>query len=148
MTKYLSIFKTSFKQETKTFADSLTSIISFIVIIYIFKMLWEFIYGGSGGGQLIYGYSLNMMIWYMIMAEILMYSVNARSVTKAFSNDIKSGKIAYQLNKPYNYYTYQVFSQSATFVWKLIFLVPTGVIMGLILLGPIESFSFVYIIPI
>lgn len=148
MTKYFSVFKTSLRQETKTFADLLTSIISFAVIIYIFKMLWDFIYGGNGGGQLIYGYSLNMMIWYMIMAEILMYSVRATNVTKAFSNDIKSGKIAYQLNKPYNYYAYQVFSQSAIFIWKLIFLVPTGIIVGLLLLGSIENFSFIYIIPI
>ena len=27
------------------------------------------------------GYSLSMMIWYMIMAEVLMYSVNARATT-------------------------------------------------------------------
>ena len=84
---------------------------SFIVIIYIFRELWQFIYGGSGAGTLIHGYTVEMMIWYMIMAEVLMYSVNARGVTRAFSNDIKSGKIAYQLNKPYNYYSYQVSSQ-------------------------------------
>lgn len=148
MSKYFSIFKTSFKQETQTVADALTSVVSFAVIIYIFKMLWEFIYGKNSGGQLINGYSLQMMIWYMILAEILLYSVNARGTTKAFSNDIKSGKIAYQLNKPYNYYAYQISSQCATFLWKLIFLVPTGLLMGLLLLGPIQNFSFVFIIPI
>lgn len=148
MKKYLSIFRTSFKQESKTIVNSITAVISFVVIIYIFKMLWEFIYGGNGGGTLINGYSLDMMIWYMIMAEILMYCVNARAVTRSFGNDIKSGKIAYQLNKPYNYYAYQVSSLSATFVWKLIFLLPTGIVMGLILLGPIPNFSVAYILPI
>ena len=68
MKKYLSIFRTSFKQESKTIADSITAVISFAVIIYIFKMLWNFIYSKNGGGQLINGYSLEMMIWYMIMA--------------------------------------------------------------------------------
>lgn len=148
MKKYLSIFKTSFKQETKTIADSLTAIGSFAVIIYIFKMLWDFIYGENGGGTLINGYSVDMMIWYMIMAEILMYSVNARRVTRVFGNDIKSGKIAYQLNKPYNYYAYQVSSQTATFLWKLIFLLPTGIVMGLILLEPIPNFRAYYVVPI
>ena len=148
MNKYLSIFRTSFKQESKTIADAFTSVFAFAVVIYIFKMLWEYIYGGNGGGTLINGYSLDMMIWYMIMAEILMYSVNAKKVTKSFSNDIKSGKIAYQLNKPYNYYAYQVASQCAVILYKLIFLVPTGIVMGLILLGPIENFSFAYILPI
>ena len=62
--------------------------------------------GGNGGGTIINGYTLEMMIWYMIMAEIFMYAVNSRGVTRAFGSDIKSGKIAYQLNKPYNYYFY------------------------------------------
>lgn len=148
MNKYLSIYRTSFRQESKTIANSLTSVVSFIVIIYIFQQLWQFIYGGSGGGTLIHGYSANMMIWYMIMAEVLMYSVNARGVTRAFSTDIKSGKIAYQLNKPYNYFSYQVCSQAGAFMWKLIFLVPTGIIMGLILLGPIPNFSIAYVVPL
>lgn len=148
MNKYFLIFKTSFKQESKTFGDSLTSVVSFAVIIYIFKQLWSFIYGGDGGGTLINGYTLEMMIWYMVMAEVLMYALNGRSVTRAFSNDIKSGKIAYQLNKPYNYYVYQVANQSAGFMWKLCFLVPTGIVMGLLLLGPIQNFSALYILPL
>lgn len=147
MNKYLSIYKTSFKQESKTIANSITSVVSFVVIIYIFQQLWQFIYGGNGGGTLINGYTIEMMIWYMIMAEILMYSVNARGVTRAFSTDIKSGKIAYQLNKPYNYYSYQVFNQLGSIVWKLVFLVPTGLIMGFVLLGPIQGFSVLYVIP-
>ena len=148
MNKYLSICRTSFKQESKTIANSLTSVVSFVVIIYIFQQLWQFVYGGNGGGTLINGYSVQMMIWYMIMAEVLMYSVNARDVTRSFSNDIKSGKIAYQLNKPYNYFCYQVCTQAGAFAWKLIFLIPTGIVMGLILLGPIPNFNITYVFPL
>ncbi len=148
MNKYLSIFKTSFRQESKTIANSLTSVVSFVVIIYIFQQLWQFIYGGGGGGELIHGYTVEMMIWYMIMAEVLMYAVNARATTRAYSNDIKSGKIAYQLNKPYNYYAYQVSSQAGVFLWKLIFLVPTAIFMGLVLLGPIANFSIAFVLPL
>jgi len=52
MRKYLNIFKTSLRQESKTITNALTSAVSFIVIIYIFKQLWQFIYGGQGGGTL------------------------------------------------------------------------------------------------
>ena len=148
MSKYFSIYRTSLKQESKTLGNSLTSVISFVVIIYIFQQLWQFIYGGNGGGTLIYGYSVKMMIWYMIMAEVLMYSVNARGTTRAFANDIKSGKIAYQLNKPYNYYMYQISSQAGAISWKLLFLVPTGILMGLLLLGPIQGFKISYVLPL
>jgi ABC-2 type transport system permease protein len=81
------------------------------------------------------------------MAEVLMYSINARSVTRAFSADIKSGKIAYQLNKPYNYYLYQIFQQMGSFIWKMVFLVPCAIIIGLVFVGPIANFSAVYILP-
>ncbi len=148
MNKYLGIYKTSFRQESKTLTNSLVSVVSFVVIIYIFQQLWQFIYGNGGGGTLINGYTVEMMIWYMIMAEVLMYSVNARGTTRAFATDIKSGKIAYQLNKPYNYYMYQVSSQMAGVTWKMIFLVPTGIVIGLILLGPIANFSFAYVLPL
>lgn len=148
MSKYFSICKTSFRQESKTLTNSLISVVSFIVIIYIFHELWQYIYGGNGGGSLINGYTLEMMLWYMIMAEVLMYAVNVRNVTKAFGNDIKSGKIAYQLNKPYNYYFYQVFQQMGVFFYKLIFLIPAALLMGSLLLGPIANFSIAYVVPL
>jgi len=148
MNKYFGIFRASVKQESKTLGDSITSVVSFVVIIYILQQLWQFIYGGSGGGTLINGYTIEMMIWYMIMAEVLLYAVHGRTVTKAFSSDIKSGKIAYQLNKPYNYFAYQVSSQAGVFLWKLCFLIPTALITGLVLLGPIANFSVLYVIPL
>lgn len=148
MNKYLSICSISFRQESKTIANSLTSVVSFVVIIYIFQQLWQFIYGGSSGGTVINGYTVQMMIWYMIMAEVLMYAVNSKGVTRAFSSDIKSGKIAYQLNKPYNYFAFQIFSQTGNMLWNLLFLVPTGIIIGLILLGPIDNFSVAFVIPL
>lgn len=148
MNKYLGIFKTSFKQETKTIANSIVAVVSFAVIIFIFKQLWEFIFGGSGVGNIIFGYSIEMMIWYMIMAEILLYAIKRRAIMLSFGNDIKSGSIAYKLVKPYNYFGYQIASHCASFLWKLCFLIPAGIVMGLILLGPIANFSFAFVFPI
>ena len=89
-----------------------------------------------------------MMIWYMIMAEVFMYAINCRVTTKAFANDIKTGKIAYSLNKPYNYFCYQVSSSAGVFCWKLLFLIPSAIIIGLVTVGPIENFSVAHIVPL
>lgn len=148
MRKYFAVLKTSFKQESKTVANSISAVFSFFVIIYIFRELWGYIYGGNNNGNLINGYSFEMMLWYMIMAEALLYAISSKSVTRAFSNDIKSGKVAYQLNKPYNYFLYQVFSQCGVFLWSLIFIVPAGIVMGLVLVGPINGFNVLYVLPI
>lgn len=147
MSKYFAVFKTSFKQESKTLANTLCSVFALFVIIFIFNELWGFIYG-SGVSSTINGYTLKMMIWYMIGAEILMYTFNARHVTKDYANDIKSGKIAYQLNKPYSYFGYRVASTTGSFCWKFLFVFPAGILIGLILLGPIENFSIAYALPI
>ena len=147
MRKYLTVFKTSLKQESKTITNSLVSVVSFAVIIFIFNELWGFIYG-HGASPIINGYTMEMMIWYLIVAEVLMYAYNRRAVTRAFSADIKSGRIAYQLNKPYNYYGYQISNQCGQFIWKLLFLLPSAIIVGLLLLGPIPNFNILYIFPI
>lgn len=147
MNKYFLIARTSFKEESKTLANTITAVFSFVVIIYIFNELWSYIYG-SGVGTLINGYSLKMMLWYMIMAEILMYSVNARGTTRNFAQDVKSGRIAYQLNKPYNYYFYQIFSSFGKNIWNVIFILPFAILLGFVLLGGIENFSVAYILPI
>ncbi len=148
MTKYFNIFKTSLKQESKTIGNSISSIISFFILIYIFLQLWQYIYGENGSGTPINGYTLNMMIWYLVMAEIITCTVSSRKVTKAFGNDIKSGKIAYQLNKPYNYYWYQIASNLGQVIWKLIFLLPAGLIIGYVLLGEFPNLTIFNIVPI
>ena len=148
MNKYFAVFKTSFKQESKTIANTITATLSFFVIIFIFNELWGYIYGGSGVGSLINGYSLKMMMWYMVGAEILMYAFNARHVTNDYGRDIKTGRIAYILNKPYSYFGYRIATTTGAFSWKLIFLLPTSLIIGLIIVGPIENFSFLHLIPI
>lgn len=147
MQKYTTVFLTSFKQESKTLANSLLSASSFAIIIYIFRQLWGYIYS-QGLNVVINGYSIQMMIWYLIMAEIVAYAISPRGVTRSISNDIKSGKIAYQLNKPYNYFGYQIASQAGVSVWKLCFLLPTAAILGTALLGVPQGFSLLYVFPL
>ena len=146
MNKYFGIFLTSVKQEKKLIGNTLLAIFSFCVIIIIFNQLWRYIYGNNLS-TMINGYTLDMMIWYLIMAETLTYCLNSKSVTKAFARDIKTGKIAYSLNKPYNYFWYQVVSTMGYSVWKMLFLVPTAFILGFILLGNVSDFKLIYILP-
>lgn len=148
MNKYFAVFKTSFKQESKTITNSITSTISFFIIIFVFNELWGYIYGGSGVGTLINGYSLQTMLWYMVGAEVLMYAFNARHLTNDYGNDIKSGKIAYILNKPYSYYGYKIASTTGAFCWRLLFLIPASALIGFLIIGPIQNFSIAYVLPI
>ena len=145
MNKYLSIFSTSIKQEKKTLGNTLISLFSFFVIMLIFYQLWDYIYGNNI--QNIGGYNLDMTIWYLIIAEMLTYCVSSRKITKNFASDIKTGKIAYALNKPYNYFIYQIVTCMATAIWKMFFMIPESLVCGLIFLGNLNGFRLEYFLP-
>lgn len=147
MNKYLTIFSTSIKEEKKKMSNTLISMFSFCVIVIIFNQLWTYIYT-KGARQIIEGYTLNMMLWYLIMAETLTFCLSTKQITRSFAEDIKSGKIAYLLNKPYNYYLYKVFSNLANSVWKMIFIIPTALLIGGILLKDFNTINLYSILPL
>lgn len=148
MNKYLTIYRTSFKQETKAWTNFVMRIFVFAVIIFVFVELWGYIYSSKGTGTIINGYSFSMMIWYLVFSEVMAFSVRPRGVSDAFSYDIKSGKIAYLLNKPYNYYIYQIFNQTAIFSFQMLAILPASIVIGLLFVGPIQGFSIAFVLPI
>lgn len=147
MNKYLAIFGTSFRQESKTLANSLISIFAFALLIFVFAQLWRYVYA-AGGTSAIEGYTMDMMVWYLIGTEIIYFAAKPRVIVRAYSDDIISGRIAYQINKPYNYYMYQTSSVFGQFLFKFIFILISGIAVGLLLVGPISDFSAVGILPI
>lgn len=147
MNKYIGIFKTSFKQEKDTIVDTLFRCFAFILIIYILLQLWKFIYGDTGTQEIINGYSLQQMLWYLIIAEIITCCAKINMIGKTISHEIKSGSIAYKINKPYNYYLYNITSFMAKSFFMLMFFIPAGVIFGIILVGLPNTFTIVQILP-
>ena len=112
MNKYFSIYNTSFKHEKTAIVDTLLRCAIYFVIMYIMIQLWSYIYGG-GVNKIINGYSLNQMIWYLLIGEMIINCVRTRSITQGISNEVRSGSICYKLNKPYNYYMYCVTTSMA-----------------------------------
>lgn len=148
MFKYNYCLKNSFKESNKAYINSILRAVVFMVTIYVFNQLWSYIYTGYASDSILNGYNLNMMIWYLIMTEILAYSTSPKNVTQDFSNSIKNGKIATALNKPYNFFIYQVSYHTGAFLNKACYLLPAGILCGMILLDPISGFSIMYVIPI
>jgi ABC-2 type transport system permease protein len=103
------------------------------VIVFIFIQLWKAIYGPN---NIIEGYTINMMLWYFVMAESIVTSQSR--VLEEIGNDVISGNIANYLNKPYNYILYK-FSESigkAIVRFSLTFII--GAIVVGVLLGGIS----------
>ncbi len=147
MGKYLSIFNTSFKQEKDSILNTLFRGVTFIFIIYIFLELWQYIYSANGSGQIIKGYDLGQMIWYLIITELIVCTTKTNLIVRSINNEIKSGSISYKLNKPYNYLFYSISNFMAKSIMNLLFLLPVAIVMGIVFVGLPSTFVWVQIIP-
>ncbi|MBE5736680.1 MAG: hypothetical protein E7356_04965 [Clostridiales bacterium] len=147
MNKYITVFKTGFKQEKDAIFDTLMRCIIFFVIMYVMIQLWSFIYGDSGTSQIINGYSLNSMIWYLLIGECIINSARTNKIVRGISNEIKTGGITYKLNKPYNYYLYTISDFMSKSAFLVLFTVPTTIIIGLVFVGVPDGFVWYTIFP-
>src|SRR5574344_915167 len=103
MRKYLYVIKMVILEKFQYIYTQLFKMIRYAVFIFIFLQLWQYMYSDT---QTIAGYSLNQMIWYFSITEILWGGIRPKALITELSGEIKSGKIAYILNKPFNYIGY------------------------------------------
>ena len=132
MRKYFYILKSECMSNLQYAFDILVGFISYCILIFIFLNLWKYIY--QDPNELINGYSMNQMIWYVIVTEILWMSLGGRKLCKKICNDVKSGNIAYNINKPYNYVEYALFNHMGLVIIRFILVGLLGLILGLLFL--------------
>lgn len=132
MKKYLYIFKSEVMTNLQYTFDLLVGFIGYIIHIFIFLNLWQYIY--SNPEELINGYNMNQMIWYVIITEIIWTAVSGRALSKKISADVKSGNIAYNINKPFNYVEYSLFNHLGGTTVKFILITIIGLLLGFVFL--------------
>ena len=139
MRKYLYIYKSEVMTNLQYIVDIFIGFISYCIIIFIFLNLWKYIY--SDPNELINGYSMNQMIWYVIITEILWMSLGGRKLCRKICNDVRSGNVAYNINKPYNYVEYSLFSHLGGATIKFIAVFILGMALGFIFLNSFPSLN-------
>jgi len=103
MRKYLEISKVYLRNNFAFMGDFVLKSLFVIVIMFIFANLWTVIYGGE---KIIEGFTIQMMIWYILMAESIITSESP--IIKDTNKEIQNGDVAYYLNKPYSYIFYNI----------------------------------------
>ncbi len=148
MKKYLYIIKTTFNDSIQYAGSLVFRFFGFIITMLILISLWNFIY--SGGDGVIKGYTFNQMIWYLLLAEIITFGSGSKVATEEVQNTIKSGNIAYQVNKPYHYIIYTACKYIADTFIRFIAFAIIAAIIGIIFAGrlDISLINFIGIIPI
>ncbi|XMB67321.1 ABC transporter permease [Mycoplasmatota bacterium zrk1] len=142
MKKYLFIAKSAFKEQFQYIGNLTGGFFVYGIIVFVFLQLWLYIYGNKAE---LFGYSLNQLIWYVIVTEIVLFTFRTSVVTSEIASDVKSGKIAYILNKPYKYIMYIMSKHYGTMLVFFISYVVLGIAIGATFVGALETFNFVSI---
>ncbi len=133
MKKYFEIGKINLMNNLAYSSEFFLKSFFILIILFIFVNIWKAAYAGK---EIIDGFTLAMIIWYMLMTESIVTS--GSTVIREVNADIQSGSVAYQLNKPYSYIGYY-FAKSISY--KLISCVITfviGAILVYLLVGGIK----------
>lgn len=105
--KYAEIFRITLQSQLAYFYDQILRGIFFVVVMFVFVQLWRTTYGVTGAGS-ISGFSLQDMIWYLVMTETI--ALSTPRVHARISEEVVSGDLAYTLNRPFNYLGFHYFS--------------------------------------
>jgi ABC-2 type transport system permease protein len=132
--KYWESAKISFNNNLMYKADFLANSLFIGLIIFIFINLWKVVY--STGSGAIEGFTINMMIWYFLLTESIVTSPG--KVIEAFGEEVQSGEIAHQLNKPYNYVFFKYSSNISETILRFFFTFSIGAIIVLTFVGGIN----------
>lgn len=146
MKKYIVIFKANLLSNLQYISNILLNSLGFIMHIFIFFQVWNYIY--EDPSELINGYNKGQMVWYVIITEIIICSITGRRLVIEISKDIRSGNIAYNINKPYSYVGYIVFNTlGVTSIRGTTYMI-IGIIMGISFLGNIPELSIANVVTI
>lgn len=138
MKKYLAFARVSLIEQFKKLLDEFGTIFSFCVHIVIFSFLWEFVLEG----KTLAGYTRQELIWYVIIAEAIMYSFH--HYYKKVATKVEMGDFAYDMTKPFNFLVRTIVEGLAELPMTFALLV-VGIILGLIFAGSL-AFSVTQVV--
>ena len=136
--KYAVIYRSVLMENLQYAANVAIGFFSYFIFIFIFIKLWGYMYRTQG--ELIAGYTKEQMIWYVMMTEMMFFGSNAASVAGEVAGDIRSGNIAYLMNKPYHYTLYVLSRYSGEWSVRLPMYALLAVVIGTVMVGPLPRF--------
>jgi ABC-2 type transport system permease protein len=107
MKKYFAIFQINLLNSLAYPGELLARSGMILVFMWVFFQLWRIVFRTSGT-EVLNGLTLNDTIWYLLLAETL--ELGRPRLARVISEQVKSGSIAYLINKPYNFLLYQLAS--------------------------------------
>ena len=97
--KYFHVARVSMRARTAYLADFLLGSVFYALILYVFVQLWSVL--GRTRGFVVEGFGSRELVWYLMASEAIM--LGRARFEQETDEEVKTGAIAYCLNKPYHY---------------------------------------------
>jgi ABC-2 type transport system permease protein len=102
--KYVAAFRVSLMSQLAYPAEMWLRTIFVLIIMFIFSSLWHTTYAELGR-ETLGGLDLSQMLWYLAITESILLSRPRE--TLRIDEEVRTGQLAYQLARPYNYVLYR-----------------------------------------
>lgn len=138
MKKYRVIYRAVWMENLQYAAQIAAGYISYFIFIFVLAKLWSAMY--ESPGERISGYTREQMIWYVMITEMILFAAGSATVTREVSEDIRSGNIAYLLNKPYHYTLYILTKYTGEWSVRLPMYAGFAAALGVAMVGALPGF--------
>jgi ABC-2 type transport system permease protein len=135
VSKYTAILRMSVVNNLAYASEMALRSIFLVLIIFIFVQLWTLTYSVLGQ-RVIGSYTLPQMVWYFAFAEAIVLSVPL--LRRKVDEEVKSGDLAYRLNKPYHYILYLAADYAGEWIVRFTLNLTIGIGLALLFVGPID----------
>ncbi len=120
--KYAEVAAITMRSAWAYLWNQLLSTLFLAVVIFVFVQLWKVTYAAQG--EVINGFRLAEMIWYLVATEGIILSMPR--VHAVLEQEVKDGDLALRLNKPYSYLGFHYASALGEALLKLATLLLVG----------------------
>jgi ABC-2 type transport system permease protein len=135
--KYLVIARIHVQNAFNYRVRVVSSLLFYTLFIFVFFSLWQAIYREGS----VNGYTHGQVVWYLIVTELVVFGCRIPIVGE-INEDIKTGAMAYLLNRPMHYIAYQAAAAVGHVAVNLLFTGSLAVVLGFVFVGPVPNFQW------
>jgi ABC-2 type transport system permease protein len=132
--KYGAIARVTLATQTAYLGEVAVRSVFLAMVLYIFVQLWTVTYEAMGQ-QTVAGFSVAQMIWYLTITESILLS--RPRVSREIDQDVRSGDVAYQLIRPYDYVLFRLAANLGERALRFGSCLAIGAVLALLYVGPI-----------
>lgn len=125
--KYFEVFKINYRETSTYFVAIISRSITVVFRVWVFTQLYTMTFSSNNVSE-VNGFTVASTIWCLSLVQTIQ-SASRPEPSTIIEDEVKSGSLAYSINKPYSFFLFHLSSMFGRIFPRLIFiLIPTVLI--------------------